>query len=449
MATTSDVKFRIRMPAGGKASLAITVSAGARAGAYASDILPAKAVSISDDMLNVADSASFTVANINGENTGKFKRGQLVEIDESDPDVAGGAWCRVFTGRVMKVTSRSSLRGGSEILVETKDLGWHLSGCHARPLQNINGITIAALLQKLIHPSWGFRATELSGDPDVTIGNVLNRTLKQGRSGVLRAYVPPKTILPYIQVEPGQAPWEILQLYLARTGYLLNVGVDADLIIFRPAYDTDSPYEMLHFYPESDPARRLNNVIGQPTLIESIDGLYSETQCWSTVVKPTKVQEAAISKNPNAQYVHESYKPDGNPLPFYRLQCASDGEAITAEMRKMRATWKYQMDEFQAWQYEVDVPGHSSKGAFYASDTMIPVDDAFHQVGGSYYVQSVRKDFTVRGGATTHLTLRLPGKLDPALQRQLGGGAKRAAAAETTTTVLDNGQTVTVPKVRS
>lgn len=425
----ADPRLRIRLPAGGDPLDALTVSAGRKSTASQPyiDVLPAKEWCITDDMLKVSDSASFSVANIDGANNGKFTLGRLVKIEAADDAVAGGQWTSVYTGRVVAVEYGSDVSGGSVIRVDCMDLGWHLTSCCGRPLQNTNGVTLGQLLMRLIDPTWGFKST-------VTIGNVLNRTLKQGRAGVQRALPHnPEDVLPPIQVEPGQTPWQILEEYFKREGYILNVGAQGDVIVFRPDFFQPSLYDSIEYHGSGEGTRTKNNVVGRPSLRLAIDGLYSETQCWSTVVAPTEAEAAAIAQAPNAQYRHASYKPASNPLPFYRLQVAVDGEAITPTMRAMRALYAYQLGQFQSWTYDCTVVGHSSmpKGsnlaAFWASDTMVSVNDSVNgPVSGMFYVQSVQRSMTMGEGARTKLTLRLP-ILDPSLQAQLGGGAKKAA----------------------
>lgn len=430
----ADPRLRIRLPAAGDPFDAFTVSAGRKSSALQPyiDVLPAKEWSITDDVLKVSDAASFSVANVDGENNGKFYIGMRVEIDASDDNVAGGQWTRVYTGRVTALEYSSDISGGSVIRVDCMDLGWHLTSCCGRPLQSTNGIKLVQLLTRLIDPTWGFKAS--AGAPQVTIGNVLNRTLKQGRQGVTRALPHnPEDVLPPIQVEPGQTPWQILEEYFKREGFLLNVGAEGDVIVFRPDYFQPSFYDSIECHGSGDGNRNKNNVVGRPSLRLTIDGVYSECQCWSTVVAPTEAEASAIAQSPNAQYRHASYKPASNPLPFYRLQVAVDGEAITPTMRAMRATYAFQLGQFQSWTYDCTVAGHSSRpkgssiGAFWASDTMVPVNDTVNGgVSGMFYVQAVQRSMTLGEGPRSKLMLRQP-ILDPSLQAQLGGGAKKAA----------------------
>lgn len=404
-----STRARVRLPAGGEAGTAITVAVGI-------DGLPCKEWSIVDDVLNIADSASFTVANIDGENSGKFYLGQRIEIDLADDSVASGKWIRQFTGRVTSIRTHSDAGGGSAILVGAMDLGWHLTSCHAEPLKNIKGIKFSKLIEMLIHPSWGFGPVQFDGDR--------NTRLKHGRQITTQNFnVQLRAILPFIQVEPGQAPFDLLHTYAQREGLLINVGARGELLLFRPNY-TGSGIYSFEYHPVSSPQSALNNIKGRPEVSEDIDGIYTETQCWSTTVIPPQVQD---STNPNEMYRHSVYRPTLRPLPFERRHVFSDGEAINNTLRKNRAIWKYQMGQFQSWQYEIEVEGHAQGGGFFVSNVLASINDTVNKVHGAFYVQRVQRSHTVQGGAVSRLLIRKPGLLDPDLDSlKVGAGVKRA-----------------------
>jgi hypothetical protein len=425
-------KIRIRFPAGGDALSALTVMVGAEADdARMTNVIPGKDFCIVDDMMTVADSASFTVANVDGENAGKITLGQRVEIEESEQSVAGGQWTRIFTGRVVNIQYTSDISGGSVILVSCMDLGWHLTTCCARPLQGTSGIKLGALLQRLVDPSWGFKTTA-DGSLAIASGNVLNRSIKQGRQGVLRAQPRnPEDVLPPIQVEPGQVPWQILEEYFHREGFLLNVGAYGDIIVFDPDYFQPTQYAAIEFHPSDQGNRTDNNVVDRVSLKFDISEMSSRSQCWSTVVVPTEVEAKNIATDPNEQFKHAQYTPPSNPLPFDRLSVVTDPEAINSTMRQNRALWKYQMGQFDSLVYECTVVGHASKpkgaqtGVFWASDTMVSVNDEVNGLSGMMYVQRVEKSMTADRGTRTKLTLRRPGQLDPSLQAQVKDPVKK------------------------
>jgi len=430
------VKCRIRIPAGPAPfdlvdgnTQATTIVVDSRA-TLAADVIPAKEWSITDDVLNLSDCASFSIANDDGENAGKFFVGQRIEMDESDPDVAGGQWCRMFTGRITMLKTYSDLHGGSNILVAAQDLGWHLTSCHAKPLVQIRNITFQKLLDILIDPTWGFGPTK--GPEDKPLIN----KLKHGRQVIIQNHKPQLgAILPFIQIEPSQAPFDLLKTYAAREGLLINVDPNGSLVFFRPNY-TKQPLYSVQYHSSRDSQRSKNNIIGTPSLEESIDGLYSQVDCWSTVVIPPEIQN---TENPNEMYRHDFYKPATNPLPFFRRHVFSDPEAINPQLRKNRAIWKHQLDMFNSWTYEVEFPYHSQRvedgapgpgGARFASDNMIAVNDTVNKVPpGVYYVQAVQRSLTLKNGSRTKLTIRKPGLLNPELDSlELGAGSKGVAA---------------------
>lgn len=431
-------RARVRFPAGGNATEATTLSVDGDI-QLSTNVLPCKEWSITDDCLNVSDSASFTISNIDGEHSGRFAPGQSVIVDVREDGVAGGDWVRTFTGILVSVESGSDLSGGSVILLSAMDVGWCLTSCHARPLTQIKNLRFVDLIKRLIDPTWPFKR-DAAGNVVVVADNQLNRRIRHGRQVIVQNnQVTLGAVLPFIQVEPGQAPFDILQTYAAREGVLINVGGEGQLIFFRPNYMQPALYAV-EYHGSMDDRRRQNNIIGRPTLRESIDGLYTEAQCWSTVVIPPAQTGTPNTDNPNEIFRHETYRPDQDTnlpadrrrkyLPFERRMVFSDGEAINKTLRRNRAIWKSQMGLFNSWQYEVDFDSHSQNGGFFVSDTMISVNDSVHRLDAVYYVQAVRRSQTIREGTRAHLTLRKPGLLNPELQElRVGGGAKKAAKA--------------------
>ena len=377
----------------------------------------AKEWSVSDDILNVSDPASFSIANDDGENSGKFQLGQRVEMEESDPDVADGAWTRCFTGRITSIETGSDVSGGSVIVVSCQDLGWHLTSSSGQPHLRIEGLTFDRMLQKLVDPSWGFGPVQAS--------NKLNRTLKQGRQVITRDLnIQFKAVYPYVQIEVGQSVWDVMRVYAQREGVLVNVGAFGQLVLFRPNYSLATLYEGIEYHSSKNPLA--NNVIGRPTLKEVIDGVYNEVQCWTTILLSPKLGN---KEDQNAGTYRETYRLDSNPLPFERRLTFSDTEAINRKMAKNRAIWKQQMERFNSWSYECELPTHSQVrdgvGSFLTSDQIIEVDDTVNGVQFGCYIQTVRRSRTIRDGTKSRLTLRRAQLLDPTLQQTVGGGAAK------------------------
>jgi hypothetical protein len=324
------------------------------------------------------------------------------------------------------------------------DLGWHLTSCDAEPLKQIKNKKFVELLKILIDPSWGLapttrinslaRALGLPNPGALSLGdalgeaiitsNDLNRRIKHGRQIIMQNFKPQLgAVLPFIQIEPGQKPLDILKTYCARMGWLLNVGAQGEIIFFRPRFDTD-PLYTLHFHSTRAEERTRNNIIGRPTIRTSLAERYSEVQTWSTVVIPPEIQN---TENPNEMYRHSSVKASPNPVPFFRRHIVNDGEAINDQLRKNRATWEMQLGMFNAETYEAEFPAHSQDGAKFVSDTMISMNDTIHKWEGAHYVSSVHRSDTLRDGPRSRLTIHRPGLLNPELTAlDVGGGARKA-----------------------
>lgn len=423
----ADPRIRLRFTEGGfnVSAPPLTVVSGPDE-QYGSSVLPCKEWSISDDVMSLSDTACVTIPNVDGEHSGKIQLGQKVEIEESDDDVANGQWVPSFKGVVTDVRTGSDVSGGSVISVTMQDLGWFLTKCAAQPLVNIKNRRFKQLLELLIDPSWGIG--------EVVASNDLNRRIKHGRQVIVQNFKPQLgAVLPFIQVEPGQKPADIILQYAAREGVLVNVSADGKLVFFRPDYSQQALYSAL-YAATTDPLHTDNNVLGRPEVSESIEGLFGEIQCWSTVVIDPSSMGPADAENPNAAFRHTTYpddfkkakQPDPrfvNPLPFNRREVFSDPEAINDKLRWTRCVWKQQMGQFQSWTYTVRFDRHSQNGAFFVSDTMISVDDRVNKVRGLFYVQSVNRSQTIREGTVTTLTVRKP-VLDPENTALNYGGTK-------------------------
>src|SRR6266496_4056204 len=103
-----NVEARVRFQSArlGQATVSVVGGETSSVSGSASEI-PCIEWCIDDDCMNIADSAAFTIANIDGENTGVLSVLQLVVIEVRDPSVAAGAWVQAFKGRVLRLVHKS------------------------------------------------------------------------------------------------------------------------------------------------------------------------------------------------------------------------------------------------------------------------------------------------------------------------------------------------------
>lgn len=357
-----------------------------------------KEYAFDESVLNIGDAFSCTIANIEGEISGQIHELDPVVVYMADASVGGAARTQLYTGRVLLVEYGSDVKGGSVIMLTCYDLGWHLKSCQAIPFVNLNGITIAKLLDKAINSTWGFAGFRLE--------NTKNVHLKQGRQGVavqLASDANIKAVHPRIQTSPGDNWAEHLIKYARRIKRLVNVSADGYLQVFAPDYKQASSYRIV-YRKSTDKDRNLINVRGRPTLTLSGETKYGETRCYSTW---TRAPKAYDTTDPNAAYFHGTFTAAAT-IPFDRLYSFMDQDQLSQDMATARAEWAHQRGLFDAWVYNVTMPGSAQGGAFFAAGTMAEISDTVHKVSGLYYVVSVRRSRTIQDGTTTAMRLQKP-----------------------------------------
>lgn len=383
---------------------------------------PVKNYSIEDNVLNLCDGCSFTLANPDGEMTRTRNRkiivGDSLKVWMQDRDVQNGKKSLRLLGLVTQTERRATPDGGTEILITGSDLGWHLTHNTGPLHKSLRGITFDKLLKDVVLDSeldWGIKG--------VRGGNNLNRRLKQGAQAVIEAETSrARAVLPLIQFEPGQMIADTLILYAKREGFLLDMSHDGWLQFFQPKVKmevskVDAPLGADYFvrhHRASSETRAMNNVRTSPSpprLVENLEQIYTDVTLVRQRLLPTKVDQPATSLNPNEGLSKHTYRRSPNGLPFTHRLSFSDSEALNSQQGDRRARWKMDMADLNSYQYEVTLDGHSQGGLYFVSDTLIQIEDTVLGVSGIMYVSSVKMQRTMRDGTSTVLSCRLPGKL--------------------------------------
>lgn len=315
--------------------------------------------------------------------------GAEVKLAVSDPNVQGGMRIDKLLGKVTGRRIQADATSGTVLQVTGADLGWTLSSC-GQVFRNIRGLKwekwIARNLGLVVGPSgatvrddmgWGFRG--------VRAGNLLNRTLRLGRAAVQSDWqqdTAPSLVEPVFQIEVGQTLDGMIIQFAKLDHYLVNVSSDGWLQYFQPHYDQKPLYSFWHAPAGSDAARK-NNVI-RPVLDESADSLYTQVECWSTVIDTT----ANDQTDPNAGRYHGTYTNTGT-LPFPRRYTFTDTEQMGQSRVDARAKWQWQRGLFDSWTYSFEVVGHSQDGVPLVEDTMCELHDSVYGVDGLFYVSAV------------------------------------------------------------
>jgi prophage tail gpP-like protein len=357
------------------------------------------------DVLQLQDDFSCTLSNEDGILSSEIRRGQSLEVYVSDPTVAAGQAIRKLKGIVTDVRKRCAISGGTEILLQGADLGWHLTHNCAPLHLRLNGITFQRLLERVLDASWGFAG--------VRVGNEDNRLARLGRVNLGRAgaaqFIAAQenvfAVIPRVQVEAGQLIAPLIIEFAQREGYLVNVSGDGHLQIFRPLATGDPSYTLRH-YARDDERSRENNV-KDPEFSESIESLYTVVTCVGSILQPPVIGDTI---DPNEGKRPGTYE-DPNVLPFRRFFDFSDGERYNSQQAQRRARWKQQRGKFDSRVYTCTVQGHAQGGAFWESDTLCSVSDEVLGFVETGYVRGVSYQGTNGAGSITQLTIHERGLL--------------------------------------
>lgn len=380
-------------------------------------IVDTVAFSYSHDILQLGDPFSVTIPNPKGKYTGKFGRGMGIRLELTNAAVNGGRPTLKHTGLIVRRTNLCSAQG-TVIHLECADLGWHLTNNDAPLWFRLQHVPLRQLLTdgKFIHPSWGIKTPVLGADAD----KLTRRGVNNGRAQASIDAQNPLGTLCYIQVEPGDKVADLLTNYTRRINYLINVGADGSLILFRPDYNQAALYT-INFHGFDEDNKSLDNIL-DVRIEEDITSIYTIVTCIGEIVGGDLTSDPA---NQNASkrigsfvYDPEVLRKKGLPpgvgaLPFRHNLNFADGEIYDGTSAKKQAQWKYERGVFDAWKAIYTVRGHHQNGNWYESDQMYTVRDSVNGLDGDFYCSSVT---CVRDehGDRTEITLRWPGLLQAA-----------------------------------
>lgn len=357
--------------------------------------------SYSSDVLQLGDPFTVTIPNPRGYYTGKFIRGQCVQLFLKNPNVNGNQLTLKHLGIIVDKQVSCSSRG-SVIQLTCCDLGWHLANNDAPLHRPLNNVKWQDLLSDpvWIDPSWGIRG--LSTD------NTFNRLIRQGvrlPQGRAQFALDQQALgtLVYIQTEPGDKVGEIITQYCRRVNRLVNVTCDGYLQIWLPDYQRE-PLFRLELHDVDDPNRNRNGIL-EAHISENISTLYTEVTC----VGENVGGEFAAEPDQNSQKQIGNLV-DRKILPFLHRVTFADGDIFEEDTSEKQARWFYNRGIFDSWQAVYVVKGHwqqqpGKRAYWWESDQMCAVADYVNGLFGTFYIAAVRCDRDDNGDRT-FITLR-------------------------------------------
>lgn len=365
------------------------------------------------DVLQIAETASFTVVCKDKKYRDALRLGQEVQFVTENKAVRGGSPTVRHVGNVVQRRARAEA-GGFVIDVVTADKGWHLVNNSAPLWFRLQGRTYADIFDPSVYttgrdgkryyfldPSWKFRTPTLWGDAAIA-----RRRLKLGLSVVKQQQQGAFDPLQLVQVEAGETVGEILTTFAKRINYLVNVSPDGHLCVFRP-HDTGAPAYSLRLR-DGD---ALNNIIASE-VAEDATTRYTDV----TVVGDPVIPDTFVDPNDvNAQKRRGKVRHDG-ALPFLHRNVSSDSDMYSSGLAQKQARWIADRGMFDSFSYTATVPEHHQGGLWWDADALASVDDDVLGVSQNLYVQRAKCRGERGSGDTTEVLLRRPGLLSAGVE---------------------------------
>lgn len=351
----------------------------------------------SNDVLNLGDPFSFSIANPQGRYSQRFQRGSTVKFFLKNPSVNGGKLTLKHEGIITNRTARAD-KSGCFLDVQCADRGWHLRENDAPLWFRLQNATLEGLLQntKFIDPSWGLKGP--IADNATTV--LMRRGLNHSRAQIAIDQQTMGTTV-YIQVEPGDKIADLISVYCRRIGRLFTVSPDGYMQIWTPD-ETKIALYSINFHGFDSVDRERNTVISVQ-ITEDISSIWTVCTC---------IGERAggeIARNTTSQ--NDGKYPgtfvNSYALPFRHNVNFTDGDIFDISHARKQAAWRYGRGAFDAWTATYTVRGHHCQGDWWEADTFVTVHDSVNGLDGDFYVSAVAYTRDDRGDLTV-LTLKQP-----------------------------------------
>lgn len=295
-----------------------------------------------------------------------------VKLAHADPRVDDGKPVPLVMGVCTRVEHHCS-DGASVLRLSGYDLGKLLDSC-AKPWLRLCGLSLGAIINKLLDPTWlarnrtdnwGIRGvTGLNRDRVLKLGKRVSFGRQAVQIDVGKVY---GQLMPPLQTEVGETVGDIISRYArltgltSSTGSFINVSADGFVQVFNPDDYQNDPA----LYVFEDHLDNRNLRVKRSSLILDGEDLYDEYDCYGSVIAPPQQFAQDKVTNPNAgRFFGQSKQdvlgsPDGR---IFRRHTFSDAEQYQQGFARVRAEWRRRQSLYKETLIRLTVQGHSMPG---------------------------------------------------------------------------------------
>lgn len=390
----------------------------------------AETFSVTSTLTNLSDGWTLDLpitADVNADLPGlNLHRFMPVKLAHADPRVDGGKPVPLVMGVCTRVEHHCS-DGASVLRLSGYDLGKLLDSC-AKPWQRLLGLTLGAIIDKLLDPSWRARnrtddwgirgVTGLNRDRVLKLGQRVSFGRQAVQIDIGKVY---GQLMPPLQTEVGETVGDLISRYARLTGLtssqgsFVNVSADGFVQVFNP----DDYKDDAALYVFEDHLDERNFRVKKSSLILDGEDLYTEYDCYGSVIAPPQQFAQDKITNPNAgrffgQSTQDILGPPGNRT--YRRHTFSDQEQYQQGFARVRADWRRRQSLYKEFAVRLTVQGHSMPGPDgqwrpLVEGNVAELNSTRLRIQGRFMIEQVTKHQNATVGSESEVVLRKLGLL--------------------------------------
>lgn len=349
-----------------------------------------------------------------------------IKLAHADPRVDDGKPVPFVMGVCTRVEHHCS-DGASVLRLSGYDLGKLLDSC-AKPWLRLRGLSLGAIIDKLLDPSWlarnrvdnwGIRGvTGLNRDRVLKLGQRVSFGRQAVQADVGKVY---GQLMPPLQTEVGETVGDLINRYARLTGLtssqgsFVNVSADGFVQVFNPDDYKDDPA----LYVFEDHLDERNFRVKKSSLILDGEDLYGEYDCYGSVIAPPQQYAQDKITNPNAGRFFGQSKQDVLGAPdgrIFRRHTFSDAEQYQQGFARVRADWRRRQSLYKETQIRLTVQGHSMPGPDgqwrpIVEGNIAELNSSRLRIQGRFMIEQVTKHQNASIGTEADVVLRKLGLL--------------------------------------
>ena len=349
-----------------------------------------------------------------------------IKFSLSDPDVDSGKPVPMLQGVITHMEHDCS-DSASKLVLSGYDLG-KLLDSGAKPWQRFRGVTFDKLISTLLDPSWlAKNRTDGWGIQGITGLNQdrfrkLGQRISYGRTAaeldINRKFF---TFMSPLQTEVGETVYDLISRAARLTGLtasrgsFVSVSVDGFIQIFNPDdYKNDRP-----LYVFEDHLDQRNLRVKRSRLVCDGEDLYTEYDCYGSVIVPPGIFKPDKITNPNAgrffgQTASSILGPSENKI--FRRLTFSDPEQYSPKFAQTRSDWRYRQSLYKEKSIMMTIQGFSMPGPDgvwrpIVEGNIAEINSSRLRIQGRYIIEQVIKRQNASEGTVSEVTFRPLGLL--------------------------------------